>query len=146
MTPPGSLINLCKITLILSIQAFIIFMGMTTIYFFRPFIPIDPHDDNKKTESRAIYLLPSLLDVLGTICDTAGLFYVQDLIFRQVYQWAKCSKDQSSSSPISSASCGANASSPSSSICGWLQLLDLCSLLAIPTSRTQTLNISQILS
>lgn len=71
-------------------QAFIIFVGMTTIYFFRPFLPEETSDCTKKAETKWVYFLPSLLDVLGTILDTAGLFYVQGPIPRPACQSAKC--------------------------------------------------------
>ena len=48
---------------------------MTSMYFFRPFIPKENDQPDKKPESKYLYFLPSFLDVLGTILDTTGLFY-----------------------------------------------------------------------
>lgn len=63
----------------LSLQSFIIFLGMCTIVLFRPWMK-----DNapKKTsiilpqDNKYLYIMPSFLDVFGTIVDTTGLFYV----------------------------------------------------------------------
>lgn len=54
---------------------------MSLIWFFTPWMPgskgsTNPEEEKKKPENCYIYIIPSLLDVLGTIIDTAGLFYV----------------------------------------------------------------------
>ena len=57
-------------------------MGMCTAFFFKKFMPEDDKPcPMKKQENVYIYLLPSFLDVAGTITDTAGLFYVLDFLF-----------------------------------------------------------------
>lgn len=74
------------------------------MYFFRPFIPKENDQPDKKPESKYLYFLPSFLDVLGTILDTTGLFYVGFLLYRRVYPSAKCSKVPHCFSPTSSRS------------------------------------------
>lgn len=62
-----------------SLQSFIIFVGMCSIALFRPWMK---EDAPKKQvvplpkDNKYLYIMPSLLDVLGTIVDTTGLFYV----------------------------------------------------------------------
>jgi len=41
-------------------------------------------------DNKFVYIMPSLLDVLGTIVDTTGLYYVTYHLFRLVCQSAKC--------------------------------------------------------
>ena len=62
----------------LSLQSFIIFVGMSTIALFRPWIKSQPtpKDLLLPPDNKYIYVMPSLLDVFGTIVDTAGLYYV----------------------------------------------------------------------
>ena len=60
-------------------QSFIIFVGMSTIVLAKPWLKQDDSDDKKSRlppDNMVIYMMPSLLDVLGTIVDTAGLYYV----------------------------------------------------------------------
>ena len=52
-------------------------MGMCSIVLFRPWMDeSSKNPENKPQDNKFIYLVPSLLDVLGTVVDTAGLFYV----------------------------------------------------------------------
>ena len=53
------------------------------------------------SDNKYIYIVPSMLDVLGTIVDTAGLYYVCFVGYRQACLSVRCSKAQSYSSPIS---------------------------------------------
>lgn len=78
-------ISLCKILLMSRIQSFLIFVGMSTIGLFKPWLKDSktskmesPNSADKYPSSSSIYvfLLPSLLDLAGTVVDTAGLFYV----------------------------------------------------------------------
>ncbi len=68
-----------------SIQSFLIFVGMSTIGLFKPWLKTKKHKHMESAISAQkypsnssvyIFLLPSLLDVAGTVVDTAGLFYV----------------------------------------------------------------------
>lgn len=58
-------------------QSFIIFIGMSTILCFRPWLkPSQQKSTKLPSDNMTIYLMPSLLDVMGTIVDTSGLYYV----------------------------------------------------------------------
>lgn len=60
-----------------SLQSFIIFVGMSAIACLRPWMkPQGPKSTELPTDNMNIYIMPSLLDVLGTIVDTSGLYYV----------------------------------------------------------------------
>jgi hypothetical protein len=111
-----------------SIQSFLIFVGMSTIGLFKPLLktkkhkPIESGIPAEKYPSQGsiyVFLLPSLLDVAGTVVDTAGLFYVHVSPFRPASPSAKCSKVQSSSSPTSSpySTSKNNSHSKSTSLC-----------------------------
>lgn len=51
---------------------------MSSIALFRPWIKSEPtpEDTLLPKDNKYIYIMPSLLDVLGTIVDTSGLYYV----------------------------------------------------------------------
>jgi hypothetical protein len=54
---------------------------MCTIVVFRPWMKEKENGTNKTIQTlpqdnKYIYIMPSVLDVLGTIVDTTGLFYV----------------------------------------------------------------------
>jgi hypothetical protein len=50
---------------------------MSSIACLRPWIkPLEVKSSDLPADSMNIYIMPSLLDVLGTIVDTSGLYYV----------------------------------------------------------------------
>ena len=61
---------------------------MSSIALFRPFMKAEEGKKQSQLplESATIYFWPSLLDVMGTIVDTAGLYYVRYVRLRQVFQ------------------------------------------------------------
>ena len=76
------------------LQSFIIFVGMCSIALFRPWMKEEAGQVKKEvvlpSDNKYLYIMPSLLDVLGTIVDTTGLFYVNLVRFRPAFRLARC--------------------------------------------------------